>query len=154
MGDSDPGHPPGVTESRAAPGTGDRRLRLCHRAEPSELRSIRRRVETWARRWELSADTLTDLQLALGEAVANGVEHAYSDGRSGTVEVDLVVDDARGVTVRVADHGTWRPPSEHAGHRGRGLLMIDRLARRVRVQSGSWGTEVCFEIPFVTQPVG
>ncbi|MDN5748994.1 MAG: ATP-binding protein [Pseudonocardia sp.] len=148
-----------MTDNHTA-SAGGRRLRLCHRAEPGQLRQIRRRVETWARARGMPADALVDLQLALGEAVANGVEHAYPDDRSGTVEVDLDVHrvdmhgGGRVVTARVADHGTWRPAAEHPGHRGRGLLMIDRLARRVSVERRPWGTEVRFEIPFAAQPVG
>lgn len=148
LGRSVAGHPAGVTNCHTASRAGDRRLRLCHRAEPAELRSIRRRVEQWARGWGMPDDALVDLQLALGEAVANGVEHAYRNAESGTVEVDLDVLGARVVTVRVADHGVWRPAPDHVGHRGRGLMMIERLAGHVQVERTSGGTAVWFEIPF------
>lgn len=138
----------GVTDCDTASRTDDRRLRLCHRAEAGELRSIRRRVERWAHGWGMPDDALVDLQLALGEAVANGVEHAYRAAEEvGTVEVDLEVFTGRMVLVRVADHGRWRPAPQQPGHRGRGLVMIERLARRVQVDRTPGGTEVCFEIP-------
>lgn len=120
-------------------------LRLCRPARPAELRGIRRAVESWARRAGLAADLVVDLQLALGEAVANGVEHAYADA-DGTVEVELELCGS-GVAVRVADHGRWRPVPAHSGYRGRGLAMIERLARAVRVHAGDHGTEVRFAIP-------
>lgn len=112
---------------------------------------IRRRVEHWALVWDLPAATLIDLQLALGEAAANGVEHAYPDGRTGTVEVELdirhVDRTSSVIMVRVTDRGRWRPVPTHPGYRGRGLMMIERLARHVEVLRSAHGTEVCFEIP-------
>lgn len=117
---------------------------------PAELRAIRRRVEGWAQEAGLPDGMVVDLQLALGEAVANGVEHAYREEQVGDVAValDLHAGPEPAVLVRVSDHGRWRPVPDEPGHRGRGLLMIERLARRVRVLCTPRGTEVLFEIPF------
>ncbi len=130
-------------------------LRLCHRAEPAELHLIRRRIGRWAQQAGVPEDVTIDLQLAVGEAVANGVEHAYRDVGSGdtapaTVDVELEVRAGHpdAVVVRVADHGRWRPAPTNPGYRGRGLLMIECLARRVQVLCSPRGTEVCFEIPY------
>lgn len=127
-----------------------RPLRLLHRADPEELRAIRRRVDDWAEVAGLSDDMLLDLQLALGEAVANGVEHAYRDAVPGAVVVDLHLGSGPepSVSVRVIDHGRWRTVPDAPGYRGRGLLMIEGLARRVKVLCTPRGTEVRFEIPF------
>jgi anti-sigma regulatory factor (Ser/Thr protein kinase) len=126
-------------------------LRLRRLATAAELRAIRRRVAAWARSHRLPDDVLDDLQLALGEAVANGVEHAYGTGPPGYVDVELVIrpaaGDARAVAVQVADHGRWRPAPAVAGHRGRGLNMIERLAEHVDVAGTGAGTRVSFEIP-------
>ncbi|WP_300015695.1 ATP-binding protein [Pseudonocardia sp.] len=141
------GHPQVVTESKG----GSRPLRLCHPAEPGELRAIRHRVDWWARDAGLPDGMVIDLQLALGEAVANGVEHAYrTDPDTGQVGVDLELGAGPepAVSVRVTDHGTWHSMPDDPGNRGRGLLMIERLARRVRVIGTPRGTEVLFEIPF------
>lgn len=137
------GHLGGVTSrtDRAAP------LRLRRPARAVELRSIRRDVERWARRTGLPADVVVDLQLALGEAVANGIEHAYGEGAPGVVEIELELRDRSRVLVRVVDHGRWRPVPASSGTRGRGLQMIERLAGRLHVRAGATGTEVCFEIP-------
>lgn len=131
-------------------GAGARPLRLCHRAEADELRRIRRRIGNWADRSGVPDDVLVDLQLAVGEAVANGVEHAYEEDAAGTVAVEIRVreGDPAAVVVRVADHGVWRPAPPSAGYRGRGLLMIERLAQRVQVLCSPQGTEVCFEIAY------
>lgn len=124
-------------------------LRLSYLADPRELTVLRRRVASWAQQVGLDADVLVDLQLALGEAVANGVEHAYRDAEPGRVDVDLRLrPDGPGVVlVCVRDRGRWRPPALRRGHRGRGLHMIRQLARRVRVLTDPGGTEVSFEIP-------
>jgi anti-sigma regulatory factor (Ser/Thr protein kinase) len=128
------------------------RLRLRHRACAWELREIRRRVERWAGQHRLPDDAVVDLQLAVGEAVANGVEHAYrvNVAEVSTVEVDLELR-ARGalqvVAVTVADHGCWRPVPVRPGYRGRGLAVIERLSWRFQVSTSGHGTRVCFEIP-------
>jgi anti-sigma regulatory factor (Ser/Thr protein kinase) len=111
---------------------------------------MRRRIGRWALQSGVPEDVTIDLQLAVGEAVANGVEHAYRDSGAGTVDVEMQVRDGHpvAVVVRVADHGQWRPVPTCAGYRGRGLLMIERLAQRVQVLCSPLGTEVCFEIPY------
>lgn len=128
------------------------RLRLCRPADPTELGGIRRSVEYWAMLNALPKDIVIDLQLAVGEAVSNGVEHAYAGRADGmaTVDVELEIrptalDDV--VAVRVADHGRWQPIPAQPGYRGRGLAMIERLSRGLRVSSSRFGTLVCFEIP-------
>lgn len=139
-----------MNDGRTLSHGGTPRLRLRHRADPVELGRIRRQIAGWARRSGVPEDVTMDLQLAVGEAVANGVEHAYGSGGAGTVEVEVAVRDEPpvAVVVRVTDHGTWRTAPAATGYRGRGLLMIERLAQQVRVLSSSGGTEVCFEIRY------
>ena len=120
-----------------------------HPADPAVLRLVRRRVEAWADEHDVSAEDLMDLQLALGEAVSNGVEHAYRDTAPGTVEIEVQISAAqpRVLTARVRDHGRWRPVPARPGYRGRGLAMIDSLTRDMRVTSDAHGTEVAFTLP-------
>jgi anti-sigma regulatory factor (Ser/Thr protein kinase) len=137
----------------------DRRLRLRHHARAAELSAIRRRISAWAGGNHLPAHTVVDLQLAVGEAVANGVEHAYvadpdadrpGAGEAATVEVELELDGSPSrpvVAVTVTDHGRWRPVPVDPGHRGRGLALIRELSRRMQVSISGQGTRVCFEIP-------
>jgi len=125
-------------------------LCLRHRAHPGELRHIRGAVQDWARRRAVPEPTLVDLQLVLGEAVANAVEHAYRDTDPGTVEVDLRIRRNRAapvVAARVVDHGRWRPVPSDNGFRGHGLTIIERIASRMAVTRARRGTTVCFEIP-------
>jgi anti-sigma regulatory factor (Ser/Thr protein kinase) len=146
----------GVAPAPAAPGPEHPagRLRLRHPAALSELRAIRRRIERWASGHGFTEDELIDLQLAVGEAVSNGIEHGYRDRPSGPVEVELEIrpDDAEGsarrlLTARVRDHGRWRPAPARPGHRGRGLAMIRGLSVDMCVTSDARGTEVVFTVP-------
>jgi anti-sigma regulatory factor (Ser/Thr protein kinase) len=127
-------------------------LELRHTAEPQELARMRAHIADWAGEVGLTADALVDLQLAVGEAAANGVEHAYRGRPPGSVEVDLELQD-RGssggavVSVRVLDHGAWHPAPVGTGPRGRGLSLIRTLANGLDVSATGDGTEVSFEIP-------
>lgn len=145
---SSAGRPDDIGGDLAATGSA---LHLRHRADPAELRRIRGRIDDWAQRHGVPEGVLIDVQLALGEAVANGVEHAYRGGEPGTVEVDVEIRVPRRsapvVAVRVTDHGRWRPIPLVNGYRGRGLSVIEKLARHVKILRTRGGTQVCFEIP-------
>jgi anti-anti-sigma factor len=126
-------------------------LRMRLRAEGAQLRTLRATVQAWAGAAGLSDDATYDLQLAVGEAAANAVEHAYRDRPVGSMDVELV-DAPGGVRVRVRDHGSWRPVPDDRGHRGRGLDLIREVGDDVVVaadENGA-GTEVRFV--FSTQP--
>jgi anti-sigma regulatory factor (Ser/Thr protein kinase) len=143
------GHDGPVGDLAAERGPGDA-LHLRHPAVPTELRRIRGSVHEWADRNGLPEDVVIDLQLAVGEAVANGVEHAYAGSEPGTVDVDVEIRDEGRVpvvAVRVADHGRWRPVPLINGPRGHGLTVIERLADSVAISRTRMGTEVCFQIP-------
>ncbi|QFZ24222.1 PAS domain S-box protein [Saccharothrix syringae] len=113
-------------------------------ARPPSLAVMRRSVEAWAATAALSADLFDDLQLALGEAAANVVDHAYPDG-DGDFEYELTAT-ATGVHVVVRDHGRWRPVPADPGYRGRGTGIIHTLAERVTFDRGEDGTTVDFHL--------
>ena len=114
---------------------------------PGELAGMRRVVRDWAAAVGLSGELLEDLQLVLGEAAANAIEHGYRAGEPGSVDVWLALDDAGTVHGRVRDYGTWRPQPADPGDRGRGLALIKALAARVSLNRRSDGTEVAFSLP-------
>jgi PAS domain S-box-containing protein len=121
------------------------RVRLPARAR--ELAGLRRAVSRWSELAGLGEDSLTDLQLALGEAVTNAVEHAYPADRPGFADIELRLLPDGGVSVRVADHGSWRPQPVDPGYRGRGLTLIRGLAEDVVVEGDAEGTVVRFRLP-------
>jgi anti-anti-sigma factor len=119
-------------------------------ADPARLGGVRREVRVWSTAAGLTEDAAEDLQLALGEALANAVEHAYGSAGDGECTYRVARESDGSVAVRVRDGGTWRPPPADKGHRGRGLELISALAVDVEVahepESGS-GTVVSFRVP-------
>jgi anti-anti-sigma factor len=117
-------------------------------ADPAQLAGLRRMVLAWATDVGVAEETLDDLQLAVGEAVANAVEHAYREQTPGTCAVRLARGADGAIEARVEDDGTWRPVPADAGFRGRGLLLIRRLAEDVTVEQGpAGGTTIRFRVP-------
>jgi anti-sigma regulatory factor (Ser/Thr protein kinase) len=114
---------------------------------PGELAGMRKVVRDWAASTRLSDELLEDLQLVLGEAAANAIEHGYRSGEPGSVDVWLAVDETGAVQGRVRDYGTWRQQPEDPGDRGRGLALIKALAVRMSLNRRSDGTEVAFTMP-------
>ena len=116
-------------------------------ASAGTLRDVRRQVREWAGTAVLDADTVDDLLLALGEAAANAVEHAYG-GRPGRLRVEATLVGGERVAVTVADEGRWRTAPADPGFRGRGLQLVRELsAGSVEVERGNGGTVVRFAIP-------
>jgi serine/threonine-protein kinase RsbW len=64
----------------------DRHVRLSIPAKAEYITLGRLALTAIARVRPLSAETLSDLKLALTEACTNSVRHAYREGRSGTDE--------------------------------------------------------------------
>ena len=114
-------------------------------AQPAELSAMRRNVAAWAATAGLSVDLLDDLQLALGEAAANAVDHAYPPDAPGDFTYDLATT-ASGVRVTVSDHGRWRPEPEDKGYRGRGLQIIRTIGEGAVFHHAEDGTTVEFDL--------
>lgn len=112
-----------------------------------ELAGMRKVVRDWAAAVGLSGELLEDLQLVVGEAAANAIEHGYRRGEPGSVDVWLERDEVGTVHGRVRDYGTWRQQPEDPGDRGRGLALIRVLAAQVSLHRRSDGTEVAFTMP-------
>ncbi|WP_410630871.1 ATP-binding protein [Amycolatopsis sp. cmx-4-83] len=91
------------------------------------LPDLREALAGWLNRLGLSEERQEDVVLAGYEAMANSAEHAYRDGAAGQIDVRAESLGGR-LTVTVTDYGTWQPPAETNGLRGRGLLLIDTLA--------------------------
>jgi serine phosphatase RsbU (regulator of sigma subunit)/anti-sigma regulatory factor (Ser/Thr protein kinase)/FixJ family two-component response regulator len=114
------------------------RLVLTLPAEPEALVTARRALRNWLSEQGADPEALYDITLATGEACTNAIEHAYAPGEA-TFEIEA----ARGtedVTVRVRDHGQWRPP--RGQNRGRGLKLMETLMDEVEVRREDSGTTV------------
>jgi anti-sigma regulatory factor (Ser/Thr protein kinase) len=146
----DPGGHVVVVRVTAVDGVPGRRLRVRLLAHPARLRELRQHVRRWAEAHTVPTAALDDLQLALGEAVSNGIEHAYRDRSPGTVDIELAIgmaDDEPVVEVSVSDHGQWRPIPLRPRGRGRGLTIISQLARQLDVATSTEGTRLTFVVP-------
>jgi anti-sigma regulatory factor (Ser/Thr protein kinase) len=108
---------------------------------PQQVRVLRSQITTWTRQVGLPGVLAPDVVLATDEAVSNAVEHAYP-GTSGLLTLFAACTRPAGaVRVVVADHGGWRPQSD-PGFRGRGLMMMEKLAHVFRLVHGPLGTTV------------
>ncbi len=118
----------------------DRRepLALRERAVPSVLRGVRHAVREYLRRAGASDDELADLELAVGEAVSNVIEHAYGPA-GGFLELDMVLEGST-LTASVRDTGSWR--EARGTNRGRGMGMMRGLVDAVRIDHDGGGTQV------------
>ena len=121
-------------------------------ADPGRLAVMRRSIERWTAIAGLDEDQAYDVQLTVGEAVANAIEHAYRDRTPGPVDYELDVGPGGEVRALIVDRGRWRPPPADPGHRGRGLLLIHKLGTDVQITHGTPdihpdGTEVRFSVP-------
>jgi anti-sigma regulatory factor (Ser/Thr protein kinase) len=89
----------------------------------------------------LDPEVLDDIRLAVSEACANVVVHAYPDGEGLLVVQVFTSDDAVAVSVR--DHGTGMAPRTDSPGLGVGLPLIASLARTLELSASSGGgTEV------------
>ena len=70
---------------------------------------------------------------AVGEAVANAVEHAYRGDEAGMVQIRTFVDDET-ISIEIEDYGRWRP-FQKRDERGRGIVLMHELMDRVRITS-------------------
>ena len=81
---------------------------------------------------------MTEVVLAVNEACANAIEHAYPPGPAG---FELSAREADGeLTIAVRDRGQWREPQEPG--RGHGSGIMSAAMTDVRVNRSDEGTEV------------
>ena len=125
-----------VMRRQASAGSGP--LRLMTPALPGALKGIRDAMRGWLLAVGAPPRVVVDLLVAVGEACANVVEHAY--GRAGgmvEVYLELQLSD---VVATVRDTGRWRPP--RGGNRGRGTVFMRKCANDLLIDHGPSGTTV------------
>lgn len=110
-------------------------------ADAVELAGIRHRLMAWARGAAVPEDLVADVVLAVNEACANSIEHAYRGHEPGKVRVDAHCDGAQ-VRVRIVDSGSWKVAPADPGNRGRGLLLIRAVTDWLEMDCTSSGTTV------------
>jgi anti-sigma regulatory factor (Ser/Thr protein kinase)/anti-anti-sigma regulatory factor len=121
-------------------------LRLDLPATGEALLTVRGELDAWLAPLVLSAIDAMSLQHAVGELLANVVQHAYA-GRParGRMRVHATVTDRATVEVEVQDDGTWRSTNGHEllpVDGGRGLNLARLLTDQLQLVEGSEGTTV------------
>ena len=125
-------------------------LKIEKTAAAGQLSDIRHRVAAWLRGAAIPEGTIADIVLAVNEAAANSIEHAYRGHKPAKVRVEGENDGAR-VHVRIVDKGSWKPAPADPGVRGRGLLLIRAVSDWLEMECTPSGTTVnmSFRLPAV-----
>jgi anti-sigma regulatory factor (Ser/Thr protein kinase)/putative methionine-R-sulfoxide reductase with GAF domain len=113
-------------------------LHLCLRAEPKVLAQVRRSLRRWLVVRGAHEDEVAEITIAVSEACANAIEHAYSPAPA-SFELDATADGDE-ISVTVRDQGRWRAQRGQA--RGRGLSVIVAAMDDVKIERTTGGTEV------------
>jgi anti-sigma regulatory factor (Ser/Thr protein kinase) len=114
------------------------RMSFTLNARPAVLAGLRRALGRWLTAHGLSDQDVFDIALAVSEASANAIEHAYGPADA-TFDVECAIDSGE-VVVTVVDRGSWRPLG--ARDRGRGLEIMGKLMDELQVQRTTDGTHV------------
>lgn len=115
--------------------------RMMFSAIPLAAPIVRALLHRFSDQHEIAAEQRFALITAVGEAVANAVEHAYrGDENPGYVYVTANADDEC-ITIEIEDHGRWRP-FQRRDERGRGIVLMHELMDRVRISSAQNRTAI------------
>ena len=126
------------------------RIEFIHRswpADPAQLAVIRHELANWLTPLRLTDEETADVVLAVDEAAANAVRHAYGQEESGAVELTLWTEPGPGPTdaslyIEVVDHGHWRPPGKPEVAGGRGIGLMNNVVESVLIHFDERGSRV------------
>ena len=124
------------------PGPGH--IEFVHRswpADPEQLAVIRRELGGWLAPLALTEVETADVVLAVDEAAANAVRHAYGPDEAGVVELTLWTE-AETLCIEVVDHGSWRPPVDRPREGGRGIPLMSHMSESVLIHFDDRGSRV------------
>jgi len=113
-------------------------LHLTLSAEPKTLAHARRILRRWLNERGADEGVVAEMTIAVSEACANAIEHAYAPSPA-TFELHGQARDGE-ITFTIRDGGRWRPPRGH--NRGRGLSIIVAAMDDVQIDRTAEGTEV------------
>ena len=109
-------------------------------AVAAEVGDLRRAITRYVTRHSVADPPISDMKLAVSEAVTNAVVHGYINTEPGTVTVLVAVDaDAELLTVTVTDDGSGMHPRPDSPGLGLGLPLITTLAKTAKISAGPGG---------------
>ena len=118
-------------------------------AEPPHLCRLRHAMNKYLSALPLSPDRRDEIVLAVGEAAANAVEHAYRhQPEPGIVDVTFWTESGA-IWVEIRDHGRWQepPPGPRPPGQGLGIVLMRRLIDCVLIHHDHRGTNVLLRHP-------
>ena len=124
--------------------TVSRELRLRRKAQPKAASLLRHALDAFLAANDIDSDTRIDIVTAVGEALANSIEHAYSPDKVGDVELRARICEVEPrIAVDIIDGGRFvtRAPRLHGGF---GLRIIRTAARTMRIDTSA-GTAIRLE---------
>ena len=110
-------------------------------ATPASVPEVRASVRAMAAGAGLESPSIEDLALAVTEAAANVVRHAYPRGAEGVFDLDASVDDGQFV-VHLRDYGRGLRPSAPSDGLGMGLYLMEQLCDGCSITACAPGTLV------------
>jgi anti-sigma regulatory factor (Ser/Thr protein kinase) len=108
-------------------------------AVPASVPILRRALQRYAAGLGLDDERRYALITAVGEAMANAVEHAYTD-RPGVVRLNLAASPEE-LRVTIEDDGRWKA-AQYCEERGRGLGLMRSLMDGVEICTGGPQTAI------------
>jgi anti-sigma regulatory factor (Ser/Thr protein kinase) len=119
------------------------RVRLSLAAEARSLATLRRVLGRWLKRTGAGETEIYETLVAVGEACANAIAHAYPAGEA-SFEVEASREGEL-LEIVVRDHGRWR--AARGEERRRGLTLMEQLMERVEIDKRDSGTTVTLRRP-------
>ena len=106
---------------------------------------LRREMAGIAKDCGMDAEGIADVQLAVTEAAANAVMHAYAEAE-GDLRVTAAMQDGE-LAIVIGDTGPGFVEGHDSPGMGAGLSVIATVAERLKVVSGPAGTEIHMAFP-------
>ena len=98
---------------------------------------------------DLNADRRFGLVVAVGEAIANSVEHAYRGAAPGLIRLQVAAG-TQELVVTVEDFGRWRRVVRRGEQRGRGIDLMHAFVDTVQIRKGRDSTTIVLTAGFAS----
>lgn len=116
-------------------------------SNPRYAPTVRRAIRSIATNLAFPDETIDDIELSVGEALVNAIEHGSPEQNRNTIVVTCRISQDK-LTIDVRDEGpgfdalAYQPSSELLDERGRGLTLIYNLMDNVRLSSTPKGARI------------
>lgn len=121
-------------------------LRIYRLAHADTAAPLRHALREFLVALDIETDSIEDILLAVGETLANAVEHAYDGDATGQVELHARVEGEELLSVDVSDEGRFIEREPRSG-RGFGLRIVKTVARAVSVEvDGGTRVHMLFDV--------